>query len=96
MDITNPSLYGLTYIPTCTILEAEEVGRILVDLTFLREQGRIQLTREILPNGVYGKRHYRVAYTMVIKAIGRDLRCELSFFGLSDLTWGISKLTTTI
>lgn len=61
--------------------KAEEVGRILVDLTFLREQGRIQLTREILPNGVYGKRHYRVAYTMVIKAIGRDLRCYAIYNG---------------
>jgi hypothetical protein len=24
-----------------------------------------------------GKRHYRVTYTMVIKVVDRDLRCEL-------------------
>ncbi|KAI1775051.1 hypothetical protein F4818DRAFT_451981 [Hypoxylon cercidicola] len=62
--------------------KAEEVGNVVVDFTFLREQGLIQLTREMLANGEYvGKRHYRVAYTMVIKVVGRDLRCYAIYNG---------------
>ncbi|KAI2609234.1 hypothetical protein GGR54DRAFT_643547 [Hypoxylon sp. NC1633] len=56
--------------------EAEEVGRIVVDFTFLREQGLITARREKSPFGNYvGKKHYRVAYTMVMRVRGRDLRC---------------------
>ncbi|OTB01781.1 hypothetical protein M426DRAFT_265487 [Hypoxylon sp. CI-4A] len=56
--------------------KAEEIGRIVVDFTFLRDQGLIEAKRETLADGrEVGKKHYRVAYTMVIKVIGRDLRC---------------------
>ncbi|KAI1395126.1 hypothetical protein F4819DRAFT_506014 [Hypoxylon fuscum] len=61
---------------------AEEVGRIVVDFTFLREQGLIEAKRETLANGKeVGKKHYRVAYTMVIKVTGRDLRCYAIYDG---------------
>ncbi|KAI0813764.1 hypothetical protein GGR55DRAFT_635774 [Xylaria sp. FL0064] len=54
--------------------KAEEVGRITVDFTFLRDQ--LKPKREMRPDGKYvGKKHYRVAYTMVIQVRDRDLRC---------------------
>ncbi|KAI1758498.1 hypothetical protein GGR53DRAFT_516970 [Hypoxylon sp. FL1150] len=56
--------------------KAEEVGKIIVDFTYLRDEGCIRLTREVLSNGEeVGNLHYRVAYTMVMKAVDRDLRC---------------------
>lgn len=57
-----------------------------MDFTFLREQGLIEAKRETLANGKeVGKKHYRVAYTMVIKVTGRDLRCEHSFYLIPSL-----------
>ena len=58
---------------------AEKVGEIVVDFTFLRNEGMIQpvdggFNRDGKP---VGKRHYRVTYTLVIKVVDRDLRCEL-------------------
>lgn len=57
---------------------AEKVGEIIVDFTFLRNEGLIQPvdggTNEFGKS--VGKRHYRVTYTMVIKVVDRDLRCE--------------------
>lgn len=57
---------------------AEKVGEIVVDFTFLRTEGLIQpVCRSKTDKGKYvGKRHYRVTYTMVIKVVDRDLRCE--------------------
>lgn len=57
---------------------AEKVGEIVVDFTFLRNEGLIQpvdggFNRDGKP---VGKRHYRVTYTLVIKVVDRDLRCE--------------------
>lgn len=53
---------------------AEKVGEIVVDFTFLRDQG---LIRPIEPApGSKGKRHYRINYTMGIRVVDRDLKCE--------------------
>ncbi|KAI0433147.1 hypothetical protein F5Y09DRAFT_299802 [Xylaria sp. FL1042] len=60
--------------------KAEEVGRIVVDFTFLRNL--IKPIRETTTDGKYvGKKHYRVAYTMVIKVRDRDLRCYAIYEG---------------
>ncbi|KAI1350063.1 hypothetical protein F5Y01DRAFT_165372 [Xylaria sp. FL0043] len=60
--------------------KAEEVGRITVDFTFLRDQ--LKPEREMRPDGKYvGKKHYRVAYTMVIQVRDRDLRCFAIYGG---------------
>ncbi|KAI3339160.1 hypothetical protein F4824DRAFT_456252 [Ustulina deusta] len=62
--------------------KAEQVGTIIVDFTFLREQGLIKARREMTPDGEYvGKKHYRVTYTMVIKVRGRDLQCYAIYNG---------------
>lgn len=59
---------------TYSSLGAEKVGEIVVDFTFLRDQG---LIRPIEPTpGSKGKRHYRVNYTMGIRVVDRDLKCE--------------------
>ena len=57
---------------------AEEVGEIVVDFTFLRDQGLIQpVDGRFNKNGKkVGKKHYQVNYTMVIKVVDRDLQCE--------------------
>ncbi|KAH6842480.1 hypothetical protein B0I37DRAFT_382023 [Chaetomium sp. MPI-CAGE-AT-0009] len=62
---------------------AEKVGEIVVDFTFLRNEGLIQpvdggFNQDGKP---VGKRHYRVTYTMVIKVVDRDLRCYAIYDG---------------
>ena len=54
------------------------MGEIVVDFTFLREQGLIQPVNGSL-NEKYkrvGKKHYKVNFTMFICVVDRDLRCE--------------------
>jgi len=49
-------------------------GDIVVDFTFLREQGLIQ---PVEPEpGTKGKRHYKVNYDILIRIVDRDLKCE--------------------
>jgi hypothetical protein len=61
---------------------AEKVGEVVVDFTFLRTEGLIQpIDGGLNERGKrMGKRHYRVTYTMVIKVVDRDLRCEFSLW----------------
>lgn len=62
---------------------AEKAGAIVVDFTFLRDEGLIQP----IDGGVneqgrrIGKRHYRVTFTMVIRVVDRDLQCESILIG---------------
>ncbi|KAB5518088.1 hypothetical protein GE09DRAFT_1045090 [Coniochaeta sp. 2T2.1] len=62
---------------------AEKAGEIVVDFTFLRDEGLIQP----VDGGVnakgrrIGKRHYRVTFTMVIKVVDRDLQCIAIYDG---------------
>ncbi|RYP55275.1 hypothetical protein DL768_000030 [Monosporascus sp. mg162] len=63
---------------------AQKVGRIVVDFTFLRDQGLIQLIYNHVPEGRnkgmrVGKPHYQMEYTMVIKVVDRDLRCYATY-----------------
>ncbi|RYP70522.1 hypothetical protein DL769_004936 [Monosporascus sp. CRB-8-3] len=65
---------------------AQKVGRIVVDFTFLRDQGLIQPIYNHIPEGRnkgmrVGKPHYQVDYTMVIKVVDRDLRCYAIYGG---------------
>ena len=64
---------------------AERVGEIVVDFTFLRNEGLIHpVEGGFNRNGKpVGKRHYRVTYTMVMKVVDRDLQCELPLVGES-------------
>jgi len=57
---------------------AEKVGEIVVDFTFLRTEGLIEPVERVKNKRgkPVGRRHYRVTYTMVIKVVDRDLRCE--------------------
>ncbi|KAH6646709.1 hypothetical protein BKA67DRAFT_524621 [Truncatella angustata] len=66
-----------------TLLGAEKIGEILVDFTFLREQGLIQPIEPIKkPNGkTIGTRHYRVVFTMAIRVVDRDLQCYALYSG---------------
>ncbi|GKU06026.1 hsp70 protein [Fusarium langsethiae] len=56
---------------------AECVGEIIIDCTFLLEEGRITVINPIiLPNGEQiGRRHYRVNFTMAIRVVDRHLEC---------------------
>jgi hypothetical protein len=59
---------------------AEVAGDIVVDFTFLRDEGLIQpVYGENEAGQRVGKLHYRVTYTMVIKVVDRDLQCESLF-----------------
>ncbi|RYP15476.1 hypothetical protein DL765_005683 [Monosporascus sp. GIB2] len=74
-----------TEIPPVWIC-AQKVGRIVVDFTFLRDQGLIQPIYNHIPEGRnkgmrVGKPHYQVDYTMVIKVVDRDLRCYAIYGG---------------
>ncbi|TVY83758.1 hypothetical protein LSUE1_G004561 [Lachnellula suecica] len=52
----------------------EEAGRIIADMTFLRDEGKIEpIEPEI---GYGGKRHYRVEFDLVMIIDGRNLRYE--------------------
>ncbi|KAG5655397.1 hypothetical protein KAF25_006900 [Fusarium avenaceum] len=57
--------------------DAEKVGEIIIDCTFLRDKGRISpVDPIILDNGKQiGKRHYRVNFTMAIRVVDRHLEC---------------------
>ncbi|KAJ3547643.1 hypothetical protein NM208_g1412 [Fusarium decemcellulare] len=56
---------------------AEKVGEIVVDFSFLRQQGVLSPIEPVVNE--YGRkvgtRHYRINYTMVIEVIDRDLQC---------------------
>ncbi|KAH7310909.1 hypothetical protein B0I35DRAFT_397312 [Stachybotrys elegans] len=56
---------------------AEMVGEIVVDFTFLREQGLVRLTGPTMNRAgkKVGSWHYRVNFTMVIRVVDRDLEC---------------------
>ncbi|KAF4449998.1 hypothetical protein F53441_6782 [Fusarium austroafricanum] len=55
---------------------AQEVGQIVVDFTFLRDEGKITPTEPIvLPDGrKVGTKHYKVDFTMIICVVDRDLK----------------------
>lgn len=57
---------------------AEKVGEIVVDFTFLRDQGLIDpVDGEVNSSGKrVGRKHYQVNYTMWILVVDRELRCE--------------------
>ncbi|KAK7952893.1 hypothetical protein PG988_013587 [Apiospora saccharicola] len=62
---------------------AEKVGEIMVDFTFLRDQGRL-LPTEPGTNSKgkpVGKRHYRVEYKIEIEVVDRDLKCYAIYGG---------------
>jgi hypothetical protein len=60
---------------------AEEVGDIVVDFTFLRDQGMITPVDGAFnsSNKKVGKKHWVVKFTIVIKVVDRDLTCKLDF-----------------
>jgi hypothetical protein len=58
------------------LLEYEEVGKIVVDFTFLRDQGLIEAKDKTKDGHPYKTKHYRVIYTMVLKVTDRDLQCK--------------------
>jgi hypothetical protein len=64
---------------------AEKVGEIVVDFTFLRDQGLIvPVDGGVGSSGKrVGRKHYLVKYTMVIKVVDRDLQCK------SQLPYGV-------
>ncbi|TGO36697.1 hypothetical protein BHYA_0117g00210 [Botrytis hyacinthi] len=57
--------------------DAQIAGRIIVDMTFLREKGII--TPVYPEEGIGGKKHYRVEYELVAKVEGRALRYEARY-----------------
>lgn len=59
---------------------AEKVGEIVVDFTFLRDQGLIlPVEPKVNKKGKrVGRKHYLVKYTMQILVVDRDLKCEFS------------------
>ncbi|KAI9056206.1 hypothetical protein LZ554_001134 [Drepanopeziza brunnea f. sp. 'monogermtubi'] len=61
--------------------QAQEVGRIIVDMTFLRDEGRIQpkLPARGARGAAQGKAYYEVIYDLVPVVEGRDLRYEARF-----------------
>jgi hypothetical protein len=58
---------------TSNTLDVQVAGKILVDMTFLREQGLIK------PISGKGKKHYRVEYELVAFVEGRNLRYEARY-----------------
>jgi hypothetical protein len=60
--------------------DAECVGEIIIDCTFLREEGLIApVEPRTLENGKkVGKRHYRVNFTMAIRVVDRNLECTFA------------------
>jgi hypothetical protein len=53
---------------------AERVGRIVANMTFLRDQGLVQ---PVDPEpGTIGKKHYKVEIELVMIVDGRNLRYE--------------------
>ncbi|SPO06110.1 related to hsp70 protein [Cephalotrichum gorgonifer] len=63
--------------------DAEKVGEIIVDFTFLRDEGRIFPIQGALSDTgkQLGKRHYRVDYDLIIEVENRDLRCKAVYDG---------------
>ncbi|KAK7906417.1 hypothetical protein PG985_016423 [Apiospora marii] len=62
---------------------AEKVGEIMVDFTFLRDQGWL-LPTEPGTNSKgrpVGRRHYRVEYKIEIEVVDRDLKCYAIYRG---------------
>ncbi|TGO49691.1 hypothetical protein BCON_0203g00020 [Botryotinia convoluta] len=57
--------------------DAQIAGRIIVDMTFLRDKGII--TPVYPEEGMGGKEHYRVEYELVAKVEGRALRYEARY-----------------
>lgn len=55
-------------------------GEIVVDMTFLKDEGRIHPT--IPDAGAPGKPHYRVEFDLVITVSGRSLRFEARWLGV--------------
>lgn len=54
------------------------VGKIVVDFTFLREEGLIRpVMGGMNSKGKrVGKKHYKVTYDMAIRVVDRDLQCK--------------------
>lgn len=61
------------------LIGAERVGEIIVDCSFLRDEGLITpIEPGFNEKGKrVGKRHYKVNFTMTIKVVDRDLECKL-------------------
>ncbi|KAK8130804.1 hypothetical protein PG999_003184 [Apiospora kogelbergensis] len=62
---------------------AEKVGEIVVDFTFLREQGWLLPTEpgKNSKGKPAGKRHYKVEYKIEIEVVDRDLKCYAVYKG---------------
>lgn len=59
---------------------AEKVGEIMVDFTFLRDQGWLEPTEPGTNSKgrPVGRRHYKVEYEIEIEVVDRDLKCKCS------------------
>ncbi|KAF4977312.1 hypothetical protein FZEAL_6135 [Fusarium zealandicum] len=89
--LTHPNNQGKYHEPihiahgmlTLLITGAERVGEIVVDFSFLRDQGLIApIEPTINDQGrKVGTRHYKVNYTMAIRVVDRDLECFASYGG---------------
>lgn len=64
-------------VPTITSIDAQIAGRIIVDMTFLRDKGIIKPV--YAKNGKEGVEHYRVEYELVAIVAGRALRYEARY-----------------
>lgn len=71
--------------PDAWIGKFEEAGRIIADMTFLRDRGMIQ---PIEPEeGGTWKRHYKVEFELVMIVEGRNLRFEARPPGGNAVAW---------
>ncbi|KAK9423862.1 hypothetical protein SUNI508_03878 [Seiridium unicorne] len=60
--------------------DAEEVGAIITDFTFLREQGLVEPVQNYDETGnPIGKEHYEIEYKLYLEVVGRDLQCYAEY-----------------
>ncbi|KAK6080760.1 hsp70 protein [Seiridium cupressi] len=60
--------------------DAEEVGAIITDFTFLREQGLVEPVQNYDATGnPIGKEHYEIEYKLYLEVVGRDLQCHAEY-----------------
>jgi len=64
--------------------DAQVAGRILTDMTFLRNEGYLDVTYKDQDTGNPTKPHFRVVYGLVPNVEGRNLRCEVKWLPKGD------------
>ncbi|KAJ5054792.1 uncharacterized protein L3040_001056 [Drepanopeziza brunnea f. sp. 'multigermtubi'] len=87
-DIATESHYALTDPRN---KDAQVAGKIVVDMTFLRDEGRIQPI--LPPPGPHGVAHYKVEYDLVAVVEGRNLRYEARYPSNSGKVRGTGQVS---